>query len=45
MKKKLAIKLAALMFAVTNITTDMMRAPNSLLLWGEPNLPMEKEDK
>ena len=44
MKKKLAIKFAALMVIATNATVDVMRAPNSFFLWGEPTLP-EKPNK
>lgn len=46
MKKKLAVKLAALMFVITNIGgASTLAAPNSFLLWGEPTPPMKKEDK
>ena len=47
MKKKLAVKLAALMFVVTNISgaTTLAAPNNSFLLWGEPTPPMKKEDK
>lgn len=47
MKKKLAVKLATLMCAVTNVAGIVtLAAPNnSFLLWGEPTPPMKKEDK
>ena len=47
MKKKLAVKLATLMCAVTSVTEiATFAAPNnSFLLWGEPTPPMKKEDK
>lgn len=45
MKKKLVIKFAAFMVALTNVTANMMKAPNSLLLWGEPTQPMQKDAK
>lgn len=47
MKKKLAIKLATLMCAITSIGGIATAAAptNSFLLWGEPTPPMKKEDK
>ena len=46
MKKKLAVKLATLMLAITSIGgAATLAAPNSFLLWGEPTPPMKKEDK
>ena len=45
MKKKLMVKLAALMFLITATTSDIMTlaAPNSLFLWGEPTPPKKKK--
>ena len=45
MKKKLAIKLATLMCAVTSVTEiATFAAPNnSFLLWGEPTPPKKKK--
>ena len=47
MKKKLAVKLATLMCAITSLgEVATLAAPNnSFLLWGEPTPPMKKEDK
>lgn len=46
MKKKLAVKFAALMYTVTSIgEIATLAAPNSLLLWGEPTPPIKKENK
>ena len=46
MKKKLAVKLATLMCAVTSVgEIATLAAPNSLLLWSEPTPPMKKENK
>ena len=45
MKKKLMVKLAALMCLITETTSDIMTlaAPNSLFLWGEPTPPKKKK--
>lgn len=45
MKKKFVIKFAAFMVTLTNVTASVAKAPNSLLLWGEPTQPMQKDDK
>ena len=47
MKKKLAVKLATLMCAITSIGGIATAAApnNSFLLWGEPTPPMKKKDK
>ena len=46
MKKKLLVKLAALMCLITATTSDIMTlaAPNSLFLWGEPTPPKKKNN-
>lgn len=45
MKKKLAVKFAALTVAVTNVFAEpRFNVPNSLLLWGEPK-PLIKKKK
>ena len=44
MKKKLAVKLATLMCAITSLgEVATLAAPNSFLLWGEPTPPMKKK--
>lgn len=45
MKKKLAVKLAALMFIATQGISTISKLPDSLLLWGEPTPPLEKSEK
>lgn len=45
MKKKLAIKFAALMLVITDsVAMPMINFPNSFLLWGEPT-PPKKNNK
>lgn len=43
MKKKLAVKLAALMFVATEGIATLSKLPESFLLWGEPTQPIEKK--
>ena len=46
MKKKLAVKLATLMCAITSLgEVATLAAPNSFLLWGETTQTMKKKDK
>lgn len=45
MKKKLAVKFAALMCMLTGGIATYSKLPDSFLLWGEPTPPMEDPSK